>query len=526
MSTLSPLQALPPHVAKLIVNHVVGSSRLVYGGVRVNSYAHRSLLRPLLWVCHNFRAIALPLYCSHFKLFIYSDSPDVLDIRNLLPRNAIVDYRECNYLGHPTHHLARELGIVLDKRAVYSGKALRMLSTEPYDGSPFLQARKLALIFVPDEMDETGEDIDTDPLTVETNVAAFVQRVKQMAPKVSEIRVQPAYDGDMEIYERKTIKGDHRFSDLVSRLFQLVSSIGYGLVNSYSLPIELRPDNICNLVHMKFDSMAWVDDTRQFIRLARQNAQTLQSLCIVSWKEEVDVASLVQYADNRLVTYPGNAATLEVLEMDLTLSMISMLRKYSVFTPASHPKLQCVNIWCNDRLTPDAFASIAEITQFALSIGPEAPVRVLSGVYSVNELLPSLSSHGRHSPIQVLSLNGIALELPDAITLIKSLPLLTDLHAKSLAYGPAPASAAMAHSCASSTPISKRLRCLLFAHPMRGHCADSVVCVLLLALVCPSLGYAVPANYSNKLFMKLIEMHIASDMFKPYALRLQRLLIY
>ncbi|KAJ2331258.1 hypothetical protein GGI00_003334 [Coemansia sp. RSA 2681] len=178
MSTLSPLQILPPHVAKLIVDHLVGSSRLVYGGVRTNSYAHRSLLRPLLWVCHNLRAIALPLYCSCFKLFIYSDSPDVLSVRNLLPRNAIDGYRECNYLGHPTHHLARELAIVLDKRAIYSGKALRMLSTAPYDGSPFLQARKLALMFVHDKMDEADGDVDTDPLTVEANVVAFVQRVK------------------------------------------------------------------------------------------------------------------------------------------------------------------------------------------------------------------------------------------------------------------------------------------------------------------------------------------------------------
>ncbi|KAJ2439029.1 hypothetical protein GGF42_008099, partial [Coemansia sp. RSA 2424] len=427
MSTLSPLQTLPLHIAKLIVNHVVGCSRVRFDYVRANSYAHRSLLRPLLWVCHNLRAIALPLYCSRFKLFIYSDSPDVLSVRNLLSRNAIVDYSRCNYLGHPTHHLARELEIELDERAVYSGKALRMLSTAPYDGSPFLQARKLALIFVPDEMGKTDGAVDTDPLTAETNVAAFVQRVKQMAPKVSEIRVQPAYDGDMEIYERKTIKGDHRFSDLVSRLFQLVGIIEYGEVIDYSMPIELRLDNICNLVHMKLDSMARVGDTCQFVRLARQNAQTLQYLCIWSEEEKIDVFGLVQYADGRLVTYPclrklqlyglsdvttlqqrefpgavpfpnlrslfvkcvypfsddtlfrGNAATLEVLEMELTRSMASMLRKYSVFTPASHPKLQCVNIRYFDKFTPDAFASMAEVAQFALSIGPKAPVRVFAG---------------------------------------------------------------------------------------------------------------------------------------------------
>ncbi|KAJ2331259.1 hypothetical protein GGI00_003335 [Coemansia sp. RSA 2681] len=395
-----------------------------------------------------------------------------------------------------------------------------------------------------------------------------------MAPKVSKIRVQSAYDDDTEDEADSSRMVNRQFSDLVSRFFQLVSSIGYGLVNSYSLPIELQLDNICNLVDIKLDSMARADDTCQFIRLARQNAQTLQSLCIVSWKEEVDIAALVQYANGRLVTYPclrklqlhglsdvtisryqeflgavpfpnlrsllvkcvypfsddtlfrGNAATLEVLEIQLTRSMISMLRKYSVFTPASHPKLQCVNIRYFDKFTPDAFASMAAVAQFSLSIGPKAPVRLFPGVHSIDELLPSPLSLGGHLLIQVLSISSVTLGLVDAIALIKSLPLLTDLHVTSLDYGPAPASVAMAHSYASSTPISKRFRCLLFAFSKRVPYADTVVCVLLLALVCPSLGYVAPANYKNKQFMKLIKVHIASDMFKPYALRLQRLLFY
>ncbi|KAJ2458687.1 hypothetical protein GGF42_001920 [Coemansia sp. RSA 2424] len=406
MSTLSPLQILPSHVAKLIVNYVVGSSRLVYDGIRVNSYEYNVLLRPLLWVCHNLRAIALPLYCNRFKLFIYSLLPDVLSVRNLLPRNAINGYRECNYLGHPTHHLARKLEIEIDEQAVYSDKALRMLSTAPYDGSPFLQARKLALIFIPDRMDETGEDVDTDPLTVETNVAAFVQRVKQMAPKVSEIRVQPACYGVMEDEVDSPRMVNRQFSNLVSRLFQLVGNIEYGDVDYDTVPIELRLDNICNLVHIKLYSVTRIYDILQFIHLARQNAQTLQSLCMRSEEEKIDFSGLVQYADGRLVTYPclrklqlrgaldgtplqqrkfpgavpfpnlrsllvkcvypfsddtlfrGNAATLEVLEIQLTHSMASILRKYSVFAPTSHPKLQCVKIWCNHKLTPDAFAPL------------------------------------------------------------------------------------------------------------------------------------------------------------------------
>ncbi|KAJ1908700.1 hypothetical protein LPJ71_003822, partial [Coemansia sp. S17] len=58
MRTFSPLQLLPPHVVEPVVNHVVGSSRLLANGIDCYSLEYKMLLLPLLSVCHNIRAIA------------------------------------------------------------------------------------------------------------------------------------------------------------------------------------------------------------------------------------------------------------------------------------------------------------------------------------------------------------------------------------------------------------------------------------------------------------------------------------
>ncbi|KAJ2873316.1 hypothetical protein H4R27_006595, partial [Coemansia aciculifera] len=82
-------------------------------------------------------------------------------------------------------------------RSVYSGKALEVVSRAPYDGCYFPLARKLAFIFVNDTKDRTDEDVRIDPLTARTNIGAFVERIKETAPLVSEIRVQPSNRDDM-----------------------------------------------------------------------------------------------------------------------------------------------------------------------------------------------------------------------------------------------------------------------------------------------------------------------------------------
>ncbi|KAJ2865901.1 hypothetical protein GGH94_001898 [Coemansia aciculifera] len=573
MPAPSPIQLLPLHVIKLIVSHVVDSIRLCYDGVKKDSKEYKALLKQLLQVSRNFRAIALPLYCNYFKLNIPIISQDARGVYDLLTSSrgdARITYR---YLGHPTHHLAKELEIELDEWTIYSGRAVEVLSCAPYDIRSFPLVRKLELVFV--DYDKGG-DIRVNPLRAEANISAFVERIRQMAPLVGEIRVEPVIQGSEEDLPRPD---SYYFGKLVSRLYQLVGRIEYGDAVFSVISLESCLDKLCNIVHIKHKSEDSFKNTNEFLQLARRNALILQSFIIQTEDEDIDVSSLFRCTDGRFVTYPclhklelhgppivnisqrqvfpgavpfpslrrlhirrvyqldddtlfrGNAATLESLAIELSTSSASMLRRYSVFTPASHPKLQYVDTFFHGDLVPDAFASKAGAVQFALNITPGAPVRSIYGAGCLGEPLAAILLQGNHLCIQVLSLAFTRLDFLDVVTLVKSLPLLSDLNSNPPTLGQPPSAvtldmfpADLAQSYASWMPVNERFRCWKFFYFIHDHFADTAICVLLLALVCPNFDYATPHFSERKKFMQQMEAFIISNTLKPYELRLRRLL--
>ncbi|KAJ2879857.1 hypothetical protein H4R27_005069 [Coemansia aciculifera] len=288
MPTLSPFQTLPLLIVQLIVNHVVGSSRILDDGVEINSNAYRVLLRPLLCVCHDFRVIAYPHYCGLFKLELSSSSHN--ERITQIPLLGLFDfgYRVHSDLGYPTHHLVKELIIELDERDIYSGNALRVLSIEPYGGCAFQLARTITFLVILDE------DITALSLITEANVRTFVQRIKQLAPMASKIRIRLHNFGHVpEI-------ASFYFGRLVSQLFQLAIRIEYEHSSKTIVTMEFQPDVIRNLVLTQY---ACKSSVKLVVQLARQSALTLQSIDIDS-EQDIDIAGLVQDGDNSYVTYP------------------------------------------------------------------------------------------------------------------------------------------------------------------------------------------------------------------------------
>ncbi|KAJ2340140.1 hypothetical protein GGH92_006402 [Coemansia sp. RSA 2673] len=321
MSTLSPLQLFPLHIVQLIVDHVAGSSRMVYDGVRVNSHEYRTLLKPLLWVCHNLRTVTYSRYCNNFELNLSGMPLAYLDPLHSPDRCTDVDYHGAD------------------------------------------------------------EDIGVDPLLVEANIGAFVERVKLMAPLVGEISIDPTENEDMPRI------ASQYFGHLASRLYWLACRIEYNYTLDATDMMRLQLDMICNLTHVSYISTSRIGDAYQFVQLARKNALILQSL-VLECEHDIDILGLVQDADGNHVEYPrllalklwsasdveeprrpafrdaapfpilrqlhinldcsfdddiffrGNAATLEWLDMPLDSLSVSILRKYKVFVPGSHPKLQ------------------------------------------------------------------------------------------------------------------------------------------------------------------------------------------
>ncbi|KAJ2877347.1 hypothetical protein H4R27_006250 [Coemansia aciculifera] len=264
MSSSSPFQTLPPRIVQLIVDHVMGSNRQVFAFIEPNSDVWNTLLKPLLWTCHNFRAVAYPLYCSYFKLVLSDPQNCRYTTEGTVTPSCYFGYRLNNNLGYPTHHLASTLEIEIDEVSIYSGDALKMLSRAPYNGCAFPLVSKIDFLIVTDRTLREGKK-------AKKNVVAFVQRVKEMAPNVKDIRVLPK-DYDTRRYYSSSI-----YSSLVSQLFQLASRIQYCEDRYLLLKVNIELDRIDNLVHIKYTAGS---DDRSVIKLARQNSTTLESLII------------------------------------------------------------------------------------------------------------------------------------------------------------------------------------------------------------------------------------------------------
>ncbi|KAJ2045864.1 hypothetical protein H4S04_005393 [Coemansia sp. S16] len=146
------------------------------------------------------------------------------------------------------------------------------------------------------------------------------------------------------------------------------------------------------------------------------------------------------------------------------------------------------------------FADDPKIIQFMLDIAPDAAVRKISNWYLDQVPPPVLSLFSRHASIQVLSLPGLRLSLWGAMTLIQSLPLLSDLHAQAPTLDPMPAGVTVRNVVTYVKPF------------------------LLLALACPNFDYAAAVDYEREKFAKLLEKTIDTAAYKNHAPRLRRLL--
>ncbi|KAJ2896531.1 hypothetical protein IWW38_001996 [Coemansia aciculifera] len=409
MSALSPFQTLPLHVVDIIVGHVVGCSRLEFDGVTTGTNAYKMLLRPLQWVCCNFRAVAHLLYHSDLELILFSTPCSTGDLND-----SHIDYL----------YLAKKIRIRVDERGIYSGEALEVLTQAPFEVCAFPLARSLMFAF---GTDPVYNDMALDSLQIDTNIRLFAQRVKKISPAVKEIGV---------VIEQDASDGSHPcLGRLVSHLFQSVSRIVLDIRPVLIASVVLQLDWIRNLTHMTYTT-----DTlgQQPVELVRQNASTLEYLVLTYGQESVD-SSLFASPDGGSVAFPhlhtlkmlcasfdsdeprristdgilfprlcslklnchypfgddtifrGNSATLECLDLYLDAATVFILRKHRVFTPTSHPRLQCVNIEVDELPISDSFATVTEAMQSMQSIGPGAVVRGISTSPPRGEILPALA---------------------------------------------------------------------------------------------------------------------------------------
>ncbi|KAJ2508270.1 hypothetical protein IWW47_000703 [Coemansia sp. RSA 2052] len=533
----------------------------------------RKLLQlPLLWVCHNFRAVVLARFCSHRHL-------DISDFKNEEERVAFASHSwpDSHWdLGFPGHNLAKELDIDLDLWSIFTGQALQLLSSAPYNGCSFPLVRKISI-----NMDIQEEDGDENspaaggkhkiclPPDTTANIAAFVLRLKEMAPSVSELIATPAYAVE-ELLERL----DPHMMDMAQRLSNFVEPLTTITYASHLLVGHIELEPISNLVHISYSIVGHHD---ALLPLTRRSAQTLQTLDL-DMVNMPDMTGLIQdpngggyveysclqqlkiymrgdsvasrelvfrgavpfpslrrlYIDrgcpfNDDVLFRGNNSTLESFITTLSSATVAMLKKYNVFTPTSHPKLQYVSIKSLYRQPSRPFDTTAAYMEFVLSIAPGASVRAISNLSEFGGALrPAFELFGKHTSIQVLYMTDTPLSFWDITEIISDLPLLSDLYTTVPLLRGHPQSIDMAelpeYMRSTYAPMNQRFRCWYFASICGVSLQDLATYVLLLALVCPNFDYAAVGSYSGKLFMEAMKEKIAEPGFSKYASRLQRLL--
>ncbi|KAJ2753574.1 hypothetical protein GGI19_003040 [Coemansia pectinata] len=490
-----------------------------------------------------------------------------------------------DYVGHHTHHLARHLFIDVGEESIYSGAAVSVLQSPTYCDTTFPLARKLSVHIDMEQLEEDYELYDFDdsdegntseettenstPISaeVEANIVSFILRIKQMAPMIDRILVKPRNSGDSRQISCPNL------NYLVSQLCRLSQSIEYRIHGEAHVPVVFQLDGIRDLVDIKYAS---VRGASKFMQLAQKSAQTLRSLKLHTFLCR-GAADLIEDNSGGYVTYPhlisltlfhatcisdkeeptfegavpfpalkslctinsypfgddtpfrGNKATLESLTIHLGDFAVSILRKHNVFTPTSHPKLRHVTTTLKGYDWHDEAAGSAAAVKFALGIGTRATVRSIDNPRSGSALTQAISSLSDHTCIQVLEVPLVSLELWDFFAIIKSLPLLSDLAVSSAGLGALPTGVTPeelpAYIVSTFAPMGKRFKCWHIESFRHLGYAEDAKYALLLALACPNFTWVSRLSSHRKLFTEHLVAGIASDMFKDYALRLQRLLL-
>ncbi|KAJ2029398.1 hypothetical protein H4S03_007427 [Coemansia sp. S3946] len=378
MSLPSLFQLLPRRAVETIVKHVAKGGHSLLDGIKRGTEECEKLLIPLLWVCQSFREVVYLRYCKTYN--------KVLAIRGTWPK--CLQKNE-----YPTHLVAKELLIQLKPWMIFTGDALKRLSSELYSGCLFPLVRSLTLNFI---SRTSQEDFGVRTLVAKANVDAFLGLLLQMTPVASEIVLE---GGDLSSNFSTATKPQVAY--LVAQLYQRYKRVVHHV--HFSAEFTRHQLNaIQDLVHFDYTAN---NDSEQAFQLARQSASTLQSLAI-TFDKVVTISGLFQGTDNSYIVYTslrslslchtpalqslyengsihpwtsygkkerlpmfadvtpfpglvrlsldidypfgddilfrGSGATLEYASLQLYPMTRGIIYWYKLFTHSSHPKLQCI----------------------------------------------------------------------------------------------------------------------------------------------------------------------------------------
>ncbi|KAJ2637304.1 hypothetical protein GGF44_002974 [Coemansia sp. RSA 1694] len=441
-----------------------------------------------------------------------------------------------------------------------------MLSRAPYKDCVFPLVRSLSFTL---DMNNRRKGRDIYASVAQDNIAAFVQRLRLMAPRAHESSV---YAPNRNKWPENSVG---HFTSLVKQILLRTNRFDNRL-GEIRRTEYLNFAGVCNLAHISYS----FDDNRAiYFQLVRQCAPTLQALQLQSRTgvraEHLNLFGLIQDDNGSCVTYSclqsltldlwnssatpqrpslgvfvafpvlqhltikdqypfgddtlfrGNAATLESLRMRMDNSTIKMLRERRVFTQTSHPRLQIVATDGAVDLAQSGFVTSADYMQFMLGIGFRAAVRVIPTISFDQDIPRTLQVLGKHTAIRALTITWGRATLLNIVALIKALPLLYELKTTRLQLDShlvdLPKSQLVETLIEGHAPISKQLRrWILHESEIK---VEWVEYAILLALLCPNLYIVDITSVSGELAAKHAKDYIALHQLEQYEQRLRQLTI-
>ncbi|KAJ2492301.1 hypothetical protein IWW37_001613 [Coemansia sp. RSA 2050] len=515
------------------------------------------LQMPLLWVCRNFRAIVYSHFCRSYELRLGSDMGVVESTRASWPSSL-------EQADYQTRHLAKDLQIEVDVWSIYSGKSSGLLSWLPGNDLVFPLVRSLSFYFVPQLRKK--RKAATDIHSAEANISEFVKQVRRMAPLANNIKVETG-SFSYDVHPSSC----HHFTSLVSQLYRLDNRVVRSSL-SCTVPFWEQHDLLNSVT---YSGPQDYNANESILQLVRRNAPVLQALDMSL--EASDIPGLVRdTSGDGYVCYPrlhklnltmlssctdtqrpkftgatpfpvlqwlqisdeypfgddtpfrNNAATLEVLKINIDTEAVATFSRCNLFTTISHPKLQCVMTGLLPGLVQGCFGSGDACMRFILDMAPNASVREIVSIESDQGLSAALPLLHDYTRIQVLELPNTYVTLWDTIALAKSLPFLWDLRTMAPTLGTIPTGTTLLklpmHVLSTYGTTNERFRCWNLNTTQSGIPKDTARCVLLLALICPSLDFVIPPISRHASFAFQLKKLLATSGFKQHKPRLQRLL--
>ncbi|KAJ2024778.1 hypothetical protein GGI06_000854 [Coemansia sp. S85] len=170
-----------------------------------------------------------------------------------------------------------------------------------------------------------------------------------------------------------------------------------------------------------------------------------------------------------------------------------------------------------------------DYARLMMDIAPGAAVRKIYYWAPRRLTPPVLSLFSKHVSLQVLVMPKLRLSIWDAMTLIRLLPLLSNLHALAPTLDPLPAGVTsdglIPYVLSNYSPMAVRFRCWHMEGVFHDkHLIGAVTPVLLLALACPNFDYAAVNWHRRLAFAAQLERAIVKPSFEAFAPRLRRLI--